>query len=102
MFQPPGGPQRGPDPYTAPGAFCRVAATRPPRADGSPQSQSGQPVNGAMEVQAVFERAAWLSRFGDTEAFAQLIRRRRALVRDDRSGGVQDDSVSRHPHRQND
>lgn len=41
-------------------------------------------VAGAMAIQEVFERAAWLSRFGDAEAFAQLIRRRRAAGRDDR------------------
>ena len=32
-FQPPGGPQRGPDPYKALGAFCRVAATLTPTSD---------------------------------------------------------------------
>jgi feruloyl esterase len=32
-FQPPGDPQRGPDPYKALGAFCRVAATLTPTSD---------------------------------------------------------------------
>jgi len=32
-FQPPGGPQRGPDPYKALAGFCRVAATLTPTSD---------------------------------------------------------------------
>src|SRR6185436_14028030 len=32
-FQPPGGPQRGPNPYKELGGFCRVAATLTPTSD---------------------------------------------------------------------
>src|SRR6186713_2627739 len=59
-FQPPGGPQRGPDPYKALGAFCRVAATLTPTSDSDIKIEVWLPAAGnAPRAEGAPGQTAW-------------------------------------------
>jgi len=63
-FQPPGGPQRGPDPYKALGAFCRVAATLTPTSDSDIKIEVWLPAAGnAPRAEGAPGQTAWNGKY---------------------------------------